>query len=390
MKVLIVNDHKFGGGTESVVSVQHQLFKDTITIDVLYGEEVCPTVNVFSYIYSFAKKKLVYEKVIEGNYDIVHLHNYYHIYSPSILKALQKAKLKNRSLKVVYTAHDFHLVCPNSGYYYFKKGKITNFKIEDSWKRMMYKLVDKRSIIHDLLKKLQWINAYVLHDYKKVIDVITTPSYFLKDVLLAHYNLNVQVIRNPMSLNNTKLNLDTNKDDILKIVFFGRLSIEKGLKEFISSLHQIQEIDFHFSIIGEGPQSDELKEYVNHLQLSTKVSFLGKMAREKLLPSLVNYDLFVLPSVWYENAPMSILEAAQANLLIATHDVGGMYEMVEAVGGGFYFKQENADSLRACLNKVIIAKNNHTHIVDEKVFADFLPEKFTSNFMELYHNLLNN
>jgi len=390
MKVLIINDHKDGGGAESVVAMQYQLLKEAISVDILYGDELSPEINIFSYIYSYKVKKAVVNKLKEANYDIVHLHNFYHILSPSVLQALRQAKKTNHRLKVIYTAHDYHLVCPNSGYYYLKNKSIVNFQINDKWPWMFINNIDKRSIIHNLLKKAQWFNAYVIHDYKRVIDVITAPSFFLKQVILEHFNADVRMIRNPsVPINNNAGVFDKTADNKLQLVFFGRLSIEKGLNNFIKLLSQINDIPYHLSVIGDGPEYHELTKLVAQYRLTDKIKFIGKMVRSDLLSSLKKYDLFVLPSVWYENAPMSILEAAQAGLMIATPDHGGMTEMVEAVGGGYHFNYADPGKLKSCLIDAQRVKHQkpQSHIND---FAAFLPETFCSKMIDLYKEVLSN
>jgi glycosyltransferase involved in cell wall biosynthesis len=387
MKVLIINDHKTGGGAESVVAMQYQLLKKIISVDILYGDELCPNINVFSYIYSYKVKKAVANKLEAENYDIVHLHNFYHILSPSVLKALKQAKKNNNKLKVIYTAHDYHLVCPNSGYYYLENNNIVNFLTDDKWPRMFIKKIDKRSIIHNLLKKAQWFNAYVLHDYRNVIDVITTPSFFLKKVILEHFKADVRMIRNPsVQVNNDDTVFKKRTGNKLEIVFFGRLSVEKGLKEFIKLLSQIDDISYNFSIIGDGPQYQELTNLVQQCGINDKVNFIGKMDRAELLLSLKNYDLFVLPSVWYENAPMSILEAAQANLMIATPDHGGMTEMIEAVGSGYHFNYANPETLKKCFLDAQKMKREGRHQYNNNL-DDFLPETFSKNMISLYKSV---
>jgi len=387
MKVLIINDHKTGGGAESVVAMQYQLLSKIISVDVLYGDELCPNINVFSYIYSYKVKKAIAHKLEAENYDIVHLHNFYHILSPSVLKALKQAKKNNSKLKVIYTAHDYHLVCPNSGYYYLENDNIVNFSTDDKWPRMFIKKIDKRSVIHNLLKKAQWFNAYVLHDYRNVIDVITTPSFFLKKVILEHFNADVRMIRNPsVQVNNDAPVSNNRTGNKLEIVFFGRLSVEKGLKEFIKLLSQIDDISYNFSIIGDGPQYQELVKLVQQSQISDRVNFMGKMDRAELLLSLKNYDLFVLPSVWYENAPMSILEAAQANLMIATPDHGGMTEMIEAVGSGYHFNYAHPETLKKCLLDAQKMKHEGRQRYNNNL-DDFLPETFSKNMISLYESV---
>lgn len=389
-KLLLINDYKINGGAETVVKLQAECLKKNYQVDFFYGEEQLSKRSAFNYIYAREIEKKLFTKVSEGGYDIIHIHNYYHLLSPSIFKAIRRLKSMKKEIKVFYTAHDYHLVCPNSGYFFYKDGKIKNFTTVPAFQDIVFKKIDKRSLSYNILKKLQWLTAYNIFKFQNDIDVIITPSEFLKKVLISKLRQPIEVIRNPLLITEKKqinpLLTKTEKDRLLRMVFFGRLSVEKGLFEFIELLSQVQEIPFVFSIYGEGPQKEELELLIGEKGMKQKVILKGAKSHESLMNELTDYNVFVLPSIWYENAPMSIIEAANAGLILLTSGHGGMVEIVEECGGGFFFEPGNIKSLEHSLAKCREKLNNcgESLMPDEQLYQKFSLQQFNSSLIKAY------
>lgn len=389
-KILIVNDFKFEGGAETVVKLQGEYLKDLYHVDYFYGIDYLEKKNPLNYIYSFGIKKKLIEQVSKNKYDIIHIHNYYHHLSPSIFVAISFLRRKGMNLKVFYTAHDYHLVCPNSGFFYYKNREIKNFQKVPSIGNFLFKRLDNRFFIYDILKKAQWINAYCLHKYHEEIDHIITPSYFLKNVLQKAVKKPITVIRNPIEIteltDNTSNNVwNDNSVNKINIVFLGRLSVEKGLFEFIDLLSNIKELEYTLAIYGDGPEKERVSRLIGSKNLGDSIILKGRTSRDQLLRELGRYNTFVLPSLWYENAPMSIIEAASAGLLLLTTGHGGMVEIAEECGGGFYFTPGNVDSLTLSLTKIKTILENDRVTYDRKSFLEkFSVKNFKNSLIDLY------
>src|SRR5476651_1183202 len=125
--ILHVADSLNGGGAEAV-------FRDTIiaTESLGYINHVYVSdgkTSFMSYIYSMKHKRLLLAELKKLKPDILHLQNFYHYLSPSVLAAIKIYK-KNHKLHVVFTAHDYHLICPNSGFQYFEGGLRKNISLQ--------------------------------------------------------------------------------------------------------------------------------------------------------------------------------------------------------------------------------------------------------------------
>ena len=313
--------------------------------------------NVFNYIYNLNEKKRLRSVLQRFQPDIIHIHNFYHYLSPSILSAIAEYK-STHEVNVIMTAHDFHLCFPNSGFHYFKLKKVANITNIPSFWKLLGMQIDYRGHQYGLVKKIQWIFAYKILKLQRCIDKVISPSIFLKNYLDLYFSGDIQttLLRNPFSRETffiTKKIL--NNTDVLKLVFVGRLSFEKGVKEFLQIL-QDYEGNYTFDIIGSGDELyvKELKKMCLH---NKKVKFLGYKSRIDVLECMKNYDALVLSSILFENFPTVMLEGASAGLRLLVSNHGGMKELGDLLGNTFFFDLSNPNSVFEALTKINNLKN---------------------------------
>lgn len=382
LKILHLADQYEGGGAESV-------FRDTIKISeqlnfinkVIFSNS---KTNPISYVFSIKYFIITMYNILKFKPNVIHLHNYYHFLSPSILIAIKAARLCSFKFKVIFTAHDYHLICPNSGFQYFTKTGRKNFNYKE--KNMSYSYVfDERSYLHSLLKKIQHFLNYKILLAQNVIDVIVSPSYFLKEVFEIYgVKQKIHVIRNPIDLAKKVIDenaivepefyTETNSNNPIRIVFIGRVTPEKGLKKFVTLLEKNIDKFYEIHIFGVG---EELADIINRKINSDKLTIIthGFVPREELPTLIKNYDLFVLPSLWVENAPISVIEAAKQGLPVLVPDYGGLKEMAELTEFFFFFDLDNPYTLSSVID-MAITKRKQNKIIDEEIFSrDIYKEK---------------
>lgn len=376
-KVLHVNDSWEGGGAEAV-------FRDTIRVSQELGfkNEIYTSEgkrNIFTYIYSFAEYSGFKNKILFFKPDVIHIHNYYHYLSPAILmviKRLRDKKIWNG--RVVFTAHDYHLICPNSGLQYYKGIASYNFSI-DKKNFTYYCKFDRRGYLFSNLKLLQHLLCYKLLKLNKVIDKIISPSLFLKKVFKNWgVDSDIIVVRNPIIESTQKSMVVRQQSNCIKLVFMGRVSEEKGLLKFIDKIKNSKfNIDFH--IYGTG---DQVK-HINNLNLRSGINiiFHGHISRDKLLDEISGYDIFVLPSIWYENAPLSILEAANLGLPVIVPNYGGLKEIASLTKTYFTFDYLN-NNIDDCLFSAM-KEVNKNYIINPD---EFTYDTYKKNILNIYLN----
>lgn len=371
-KLLFINDFEEGGGAERVFWATHELLSEKFIVKTFIGcKKHIKPINHFSYIYSVKKQGGLFSRIYSyKNYkrllnvlldfkpNIVHLHNYYSFLSPSVLNAIRNYRNRGNRLRVIFTAHDYHLLCPYSSFMHYSMfyNKIFRLNNLPNVFQIFFCKWDKRGFPFSVVKKMQWIYAYMLKSFDKEIDYILTPSEFLAVLFRRKYSsIPVLTIRNPfLDMDSVPLitHMPERKNDgTLKMVFAGRLSPEKGLLEFINALRDISGFNFIFKIIGAGPQREEILKKINMHGLHDRVILTGQMERPLLLEEFKHNDALVLPSLWHENAPLSLVEGAFMNLRLITAGYGGMKEMAGLCGSAYFMDPGNSDSVKEALTR---------------------------------------
>ena len=268
----------------------------------------------FRILYSPEAKRKIGEVLDRFQPDVVHMNNINFQLTPSIIYAV-----KQRGIPLVQTVHDYQMVCPNHLLYNFSK----NEPCERCLGGSHIGCIKNRCIHGSLVKSiLGFIEAKLyrsLKTYKKV-DLFICPSHFLEQKLQsAHsfYQGKTYTIHNFINKKQFTKTTDVTEP---YIVFVGRLSREKGVEYLAKTAGLLPE--YTFLVAGNGPDEELLSGIPN-------IKRLGFLTGEKLTEVMGNAKLLLLPSVCYENCPLSILEAHSMGVPVVTMNYGGMAELVE-------------------------------------------------------------
>ncbi|MBI4707243.1 MAG: glycosyltransferase family 4 protein [Candidatus Omnitrophica bacterium] len=278
--------------------------------------------------------------------DIAHLHDIcYHI-SPSILH-----ELKKRAIPVVMTLHDFKMVC--TSYYMFAEGKICEACRQGSY----YMAIKKRCVKDSLAKSaIAFLEMYLHHGILGIydsVDVFITPSLFLKEKLEgAGFNKNIVQLYNFLDINEQDDIAGESCSDNMKnaISYIGRLSQEKGLITLLDAAKSLLDrgSKVRINIIGDGPLMEKLQEKVKAEQINN-VNFAGYLKRKDVYREIRNSLAVVLPSEWYENNPMSVIEAFALGRPVIGSRIGGIPELVRDHERGLLFQPGDANELSSVI-----------------------------------------
>jgi len=352
MNILLINDYLEHGGAEAVFREQSDILQNDFHVEMFYAFENFSErkLSPLSYIYSFHFRKKLAAFLQDRLFDVIIIHNYNSALSPAVLDVLSQYK-RRQKCKVIYYAHDYHLVCPNRGYNFFRNNKLNNFKSPPSFWDIISKRMDSKSMLFSVLKKMQWILAYPIGKKQQVFDLILSPSDFLAHrIKLLYPDLPVERMYNPCyALEFAPKDKSKTSGKKLRMVYFGRLDPVKGLSGFIEALKNFSG-DYTFTIIGEGEEENVIKETITQLRLQDKVFLKSKLKREDLFTELQNYDVFVLPSLWYENAPLSIVEAASLGLGLFLSNHGGVLEIGKICNAAHFYNPFDMQDIVSQLN----------------------------------------
>lgn len=396
-KVLLINDYRNGGGAEVVFQELYETLKESFDVRIFTGAEnnTTPPKSPGAYISSRSFCKKLYRTLKGFEPDIVHLYNYYHLLTPSILDALKKIKKSNVHMKVIYTAHDFHLLCPNSGMTSFSwAGKAIYKEVPPlGMARLLSRCWDRRGFTFSTLKLLQWLLAYRIKKTHRIFDLITAPSHFLAEMLKTQYpSIPVEVMRNPCpAIQTDPVQVRKRGEDMgetLNLLFAGRLAPEKGIGELLELLQSTSQRPWTLTIVGDGPERRGLEEKSNKFGLSNKVTFRGPIPHKDLQKWMPEFDAFIMNSLLYENAPLSLVEASAAGLALMVPNFGGMKEMAELCGNSYCFNPENTAAFISTLEDLLKrGKGKRTSAVRDRIEKEFSSQQFVTKTLKTYKRL---
>lgn len=299
------------------------------------------TINVLNrIIYSGEAYQKISQLIADVQPDIAHIHGIAHETSPSILPAIKRA-----GIPIVQTLHDYKLLCPNTTF-------VANGQICESCKgHQYYNVVRKRckrgSFGASLLAGIEMYVHKIMQIYENNIDTFIAPSQFLCDKIV-DYGIRTPVVHIPNFIDTERFPPCYEADDYF--VYCGRLTAVKGVRTLIEAMTQIPTSRLY--IAGHGELEEELRTYVreHHMQ---NVEFLGHLNTPDLIALIQRARFMVSPSEWYENYPMTVLEALACGTPVVGAAIGGIPELVKDGETGLLFEAGSVSMLVEKINDLL-------------------------------------
>jgi len=312
--------------------------------------------------YSKHARQKINMLISETNPGIAHLQTIHHHISPSILYEFKKYRIP-----VVWTIHDYALVCPAT--LFLSKGKICEACLGKKFYMAVLKNCKYDSLKASLVAAMETYFHHALN-ILKMVDVLIAPSKFVQEKLILHGVDKDKVIHIPNCINTKSFIPNYTCGNYA--VFLGRLAREKGVSVLLHAMKKIP--DRKLLIIGIGPFEEELRNEARINNLSN-VIFLGYRNREEIISIVRNAAFVVVPSEWYENLPMSIMEALALGKPVVASRIGGIQEMIkEGVNGLMFNMGDDKD-----LAEKMLYLWNHPKMIEEMGFQGrrFVEERYS-------------
>lgn len=267
--------------------------------------------------------------------DIVHFHNIYHQLTPSIIAIAQRF-----GCKTVLTAHDYKIVCPS--YTMLRDGHVCEACLEGSVFNAFRYRCQEGSAGKSLLLSLEAMWQDLARNYHK-LDAIISPSAFLREKVIRKItDVPVEVIVNGIDDNQPMGDI---RDDGY-FLFIGRLSREKGVAT-LAQAHRLMQHPLPLKIAGDGPLLQDLRARF------PEAEFLGYQQQGEGLNNLIRHARAVIvPSEYYENCSMSVLEAMSFAKPVVGGNIGGIPEQIRDRQEGRLFEPGNAEQLAGILDEL--------------------------------------
>ncbi|WP_318489717.1 glycosyltransferase family 4 protein [Photobacterium leiognathi] len=212
-------------------------------------------------------------------------------------------------------------------------------------------------------------------DLKK--DVISRGIYQEEDIIINHNGVRLK------SYNDVK-----ESNDIVELLFVGRVNDDKGFDVLLRALSIINDIDFKLSVIGDCEEKNHIKykEYITNNSLDDKIIFYGYKKPDFFYKKS---DILILPSR-SEGFPLVVIEAMMYGVSIIRSNVGGAYDQINDGVDGFIFENENAEQLAEKLNILIESeelRNKFSLKGKEKAINSFTAEINAKKMIDIYNSL---
>lgn len=314
--------------------VGNQVNAYTGDMDFHGGSKLAKLAYPFKTIYSKEARRQLRKVLNNFQADVCHLNNFNYQLTPSIILEIVKwRKETNHKCKIVFTAHDYQLVCPNhmlnNPNTKQNCGKCLGGHFVNCVKGKCIHGSTARSVIGMMEAEFWKINgAY------KYIDTMICCSEFMKTKL----DTNPLFARKTVAIHNfidKAVWKEIEKKEY--VLYFGRYSEEKGIGTLLKVCRELPDIPFIFA--GTGP----LEESIHGVSNVKNVGFQKGEMLEKLIREA---RISIYPSEWYENCPFSVMESQMYGTPVLGADIGGIPELIQAGKTGELFESGNERDLK--------------------------------------------
>ncbi len=302
--------------------------------------------------------------------DIVHLHNIHSYLSPVLAKLAKKC-----GCRVVWTLHDYKLVCPSYACLYNER------PCEQCIGRRKMPVINNRCMkgsfaasVMAYVEARKW-NRDALENYT---DTFVCPSNFMATKMRkdGFDPEKINVVCNHIDPAKQQLfnSLCSNRDDYY--IYVGRLSREKGVETL---LNVASKLPYTLMVAGDGPLMQKLKEmYFGY----GNVVLLGRQNAQQVAELLSNARFSVMPSECYDNNPLGVIESLCAGTPVVGARIGGIPELINEENG-ITFTSGNKNELMAAINKAFSTRWNNDSI-KKTANVRFSPIEHLKQILSIY------
>lgn len=289
-------------------------------------------------IYNSDAKNKFLKLMNENQIDVVQVNSIHTTVTLSIFGY----KKKYPHVPLVWRMLDYKIICPNRTL--LSNGQVCTKCVSGGAAHVISQKCRNNSYSKSIF-------AYIEHKfieqkkYYDLVDCFSVQSEFSADMLLKFgvSENRVRLIKNPIEINSASPSIDQNKKSDY-ILYFGRISKEKGVKNLIEAFCD-SGLDLKLLIVGDGPDREDCQNFTSHLQPRSQILFLGSIWGEEL-EELIRKSLFVVvPSIWYEVSPYVILQSFRNDVPVLATAIGGIPDIIQEFKTGITVSPNSIQAL---------------------------------------------
>ncbi|NMG19077.1 glycosyltransferase family 4 protein [Brasilonema bromeliae] len=342
MRILSLhNRYQLPGGEDVVVSMERELLEANghcVDLFEVNNDHITNSIekakSAVNSIYSISSKTQILQRIASFKPDIVHVHNFFPILSPSVYYACREA-----AVPVIQTLHNYRLLCLNS--YFFREGKVCEDCLGKSfaWPGVVHSCYRGSKTGSAVIGAMQSIHR-TLQTWNKVVDVYITVTEFARQKYIQG---NLPASKLVVKPNFLYPDPKPGEGQGNYALFVGRLSPEKGLETLLKAWEKLAG-KIPLKIVGDGPLANTVASTAQRL---TGVEWLGRLPKQEVLKLMKDAQALIFPSLWYEGFPLVIVEAYAVGLPVIASNLGSQSSLVEHGRTGLHFRPGDPEDLVA-------------------------------------------
>jgi glycosyltransferase involved in cell wall biosynthesis len=340
MKILMLhNRYLLPGGEDHSTAAEVALLRDhgheveLLEEDNRRVEQLGKIRTALRTVWSRESHRHVDEKLRAGSFDVMHVQNFFPLWSPSVYYAASRNRVP-----VIQTLRNYRLMCVNS----------LLFRDRHICEECVGRAMPWRGVVHACYRESRAASAVVatmigahkaLSTWQKRVKTYIAVSEFARQKYIAAGFPAEQIMVKPNFIHPTPAPGEGRGGYAL---YVGRLSPEKGITTMIEAWKAARN-PMPLNVVGQGP----LTELVQAAALECPaIQYLGGKPFADVLEMMRKADLLVFPSVVYETMGRTIMEAFAVGTPVLASNLGPMAAMVLPEKNGFHFSPGNAAELR--------------------------------------------
>jgi glycosyltransferase involved in cell wall biosynthesis len=303
--------------------------------------------------------------------DVIHAHNTFPLISPALYWAAGRA-----GVPVVQTLHNFRLMCLNA--LFLREGKVC----EDCMGHLPWRGVARACYRGSHAASAALAGMLALHrglgTYRNKVARYIALNEFCRRKFVEGGLPAERVVVKPNFVD-FDAQAETSRTGFL---FVGRLSTEKGIATLAEAMRRLPSAQMR--VAGEGPEAGTLEDAQGVVRLG---SLPGEAVRQEMGRAMA----LIIPSIWYENFPRTIVEAFASGLPVIASRIGALADIVASEKTGLLFEPGNPRDLA---DKMAWALANPEHMSEmginarSQYEAKFSAEVNYQRLMEIYDGVL--
>lgn len=391
MKVLIINDKRSGGGAEVQSQREYSMIRSHgheaffLTFDCDFPTELdghTPNIPVnrndlqkaWYRVVRCPEEEVIKRVIDEISPDVIHLENVYDT-SASLFKIVAR-------YPTLQTVRDYTVICP-------KSTCITNEDMPCSGYKLGKCLSCCKSNAGHIVRTL--IQSIYNRNRMQAVDMLVAPSGALARAATAN-GIPIDELNNPFDFSKSVTNARRISQK-RRYFAYGRICRVKGFGFLLDawSIFSKNRNDVELVIAGRIDKDYE-KSFLKKCRMCSNVQYLGPIAYDEVMQLYPSVYCVVVPSIWMENYPNTVLEALANKVLVTGSRRGGIPDMVG--DDRFLFEPTQTDSILSTLKYVdSITESEREDVVCAnyaRVIEENSPERYYERLMRLFSTLIDN